>query len=219
MKNKNIVKYIAKVVKNNSLQNTEGIPSQNGSVQIYVEPVMNGWEEEHYPWAFPDTSGTGGSSDFGVSNIPEEDSYVWVWYEREDFKNWFYGGSVNNNEINPHKLFQTNVQAELLSQSIYPNAKFFYFKNGICMGVDSSDDNPEFFVFHPEGASMFFNKDGKVYLDGVKVFLGTNKAGSTALESDPLAGVTTGNSHFGVLDAITGIKILPSTSVFAKITP
>ena len=219
MKNDNIVKYIAKVVKNNSLENTEGIPGQNGSIQIFVEPIMNGWEEDHYPWAYPDTSSTGGSSDFGVSMIPEEDSYVWVWYERKDFKNWFYGGAVNNSEINPHKLFQNNIQAEILSQAIYPDAKFFYFKNGICIGVDSSDSNPEFFIYHPNGGSMFIDNLGQCYLDGLKVFLGMNKIGSIGVDTDIMNGLTNGNSHFGVVDMIVGTSLIPVPNVFAKITP
>ena len=218
MKNTNIVKYIAKVVNNNSMMNVSGVPGQNGSVQIYVEPIMNGWDFDHYPWAYPETAGTGGSSDFGTSNIPETDSYVWVWHERKDFKNWFYGGAVNNSEINPHKLFQTNVQAEIMSQSIYPDAKFFYFKNGICIGVDSSDSNPEFFMYHPEGASLFIDKDAKIYVKGEKIFLGVDKAGSVALEANPLSGVTTGQSHLGFIDLITGVSCTPSTSVFAKTT-
>lgn len=218
MKNKNIVKYIARVVKNNSLENTEN-PAMDGAVQIYVEPIMNGWEEDHYPWAYPDTAGTGGSSDFGTSNIPEEDSFIWVWYEREDFKNWFYGGAVNNSEISPHDLFMTNVQAELLSQSIYPNAKYMYFKNGICVGVDSSDTNPEIFMFHPQGASLFIDNLGQVFVDGLKVFLGMNKAGSIGVDLDVQNGITTGNSHLGVVDLVTGVSTIPCPTVFAKITP
>lgn len=159
MINKEQTKYPGLVVDNDD-------PDKLGRVQIYVEPLMHDWDPDHYPWAFAGKSGTGGSSDYGRSEIPENDSWIWVWHERKGYKNWFYGEDVhwksaNNAEMSPHALFEDNVKTGIGSAAAYPDVKFHYYKNGICLGVASGDE-AEVFVYHPTGTFFIIRNDGQV---------------------------------------------------------
>lgn len=125
--------------------------------------MMHGWTASHYPWARPARSGTGGSNDFGDSNIPEVGSFVWVSFERRLFKkNAYYHENVELEGLHPHSLFLDNIKSSIESASSYPNTKYHYYKNKICIGVDSSDSNPEIFISHPTGSFFIVDKDGNL---------------------------------------------------------
>lgn len=152
--------YYASVIDNNHTP-------QDGRVQIKIIEHHENTETSLLPWARPFSLSTGGGDKQGVSNIPEVGSNVWIFYSDEDdgiYKKPFYiaDGSLDN--FNPYLLFNSNVKSSIDSSAIYPNAKFYYFKNGICLGVDSTNSNPEIFIYHPK-ASIFINKSGDISID------------------------------------------------------
>lgn len=162
--------YPAKVINNNDTK-------KKGRVQIKIEHLHFGFSNEMLPWAHQSSLNGGGSNQFGGSFIPEQDTFVWVWFEDEDkfFKRPYYLADIHFSNYHPHNLFEQNIKSNVTSQSQYPNTKYIYFRNGICIGVDSSSNNPEIFLYHP-GAYLFINKDGEIHLKG----------GTTALESTVL---------------------------------
>ena len=159
--------YYATVI-DNVYQSMQGVQSKNGRVKIQVQELHADAIQLHLPWARPFVMSTGGGSSSGVSAIPEIGTNVWVFFSDENeglYKKAFYiaDGSLDN--FNPHELFSDNVASMIGSQAVYPNAKYYYFSNGICLGVDSSSDNPEIFIYHPM-ASIFINADGLLQITG-----------------------------------------------------
>lgn len=148
--------HIAKVINNNAT-------AKNGSVQIKIDYLHDGVKDSFLPYALPFNNFLGGASTFGCSNIPENNSYVWVFYEDEDIqKNPFYIGSVNNEDVNPNKLFETNVKTTVGSEGVYPNVKFIYAQNGVCIAITTTTAIPEITIYHPK-AYIFIDKNGYTY--------------------------------------------------------
>jgi len=119
------------------------------------------------------------------SLIPEIDSKVWIFFSDAHqgiYKKPFYIADGSLDSFNPFSLFKDNVKSELESASAYPNTKYYYFKNGICIGVDSSESNPEVFIYHPK-ASIFIDKSGKTKISAEDIEI---KGGSVALEKSVL---------------------------------
>jgi len=163
--------HIAKVVDNND-------EDQEDKIQVVVEYLHEGFNNIDYPWARPFFGGTGGATTHGVSMIPEVDSFVWVFFEKPNiFHNPFYIGDARLKNINPS---MSDALSDMGSASEYPNTKFISFKNGTGIIFDSSDDNPELALYHPDG-HMFIDKDGKIIVKSNKNIELTS--GSAALES------------------------------------
>lgn len=162
--------YPAQVIDNND---TEKL----GRIKIKVEHLHYGFSNDMLPWAMQSSLSTGGSDLFGSSSIPETDSFVWVWFEDVDtmLRQPYYICDLQFTGKQPHNLFESNVKSTLESSATYPNAKYTYYKNGICIGVDSSSDNAEIFIYHPQ-AFIFINKNGELTL----------KAGTTTVEKSVL---------------------------------
>jgi hypothetical protein len=157
MLNKEQTKYPCEVISNSD-------PLQLGRVKVNCPPLMHGWKSSDYPWAFQAKSGTGGSNDFGTSEIPEVGTYVWAWHEKANYKNWFYGEDVHwysgTKQISPHLLFIQYVKSIISSIASYPDVKYKYYKNGICTGVSSSSSAKEAFLYHPSGTYVMVENDG-----------------------------------------------------------
>lgn len=154
--------YAADVIDNNDLK-------QEGRVQIYIEPLMWGigkTARSKLPWARPFYNETGGDSTFGESKIPETNSKVWVWYEDDvNKKNPFYVTGLQLAGLNPHKLFTQHVAPSLITagqSATYPDVKYTYYPNGICIGVSSSQTDPEIFIYHSPTTYMFIDKTGSM---------------------------------------------------------
>lgn len=145
----------AKVIDNND-------PKKQGRVKIKIEHIHYGFSNEMLPWARQSSLSTGGSNTYGESSIPEANSYLWVWFEEVDvfYKQPYYVADLQFAGKHPHGLFESNVKTGLGSASVYPNTKYTYYKNGICIGVDSSSGNAEVFVYHPAGFKILINKNG-----------------------------------------------------------
>ena len=162
--------HIAKVISNDDLSSSSS--GREGKIKIFIESIMSEWKDEHLPWARPFNNGFGGSSDFGVLNIPEEDSLVWVFAEKpNNFKNWYYLADVSLKKLNPIRKiltfltgkFKLSFSAKGLGlSSSYPDVKLTYYKNGIVIGVSNDSSNPEIFVYHPQTAMIVIDKDGKI---------------------------------------------------------
>ena len=69
--------YPAKVINNNDTR-------LKGRVQIRIEHLHYGISDAELPWAKQSSLGTGGSNLHGKSNIPENNSFLWVWFEDVD---------------------------------------------------------------------------------------------------------------------------------------
>lgn len=162
--------YVAEVIDNNH-------EDKDGKVQIYVPVFMSDFNPQHYPWARQMTLGTGGSSDFGISSIPEIGSKVFVTFEKhKEKKSAFYIADVDLSENNGHILFEENIKSIVSSEAEYPDVKFNLFKNGSCLFFTSGAKS-EFGFVHASGESyIFMNAKGEIEL----------KAGSDGLESTPL---------------------------------
>lgn len=164
--------YLAEVVSNNDINNNISF-GQEGRVQIYVESIMKGWSRSHLPWARPFFSG--GSKDHGCVNIPEIGDKIWTFCEKDDLKiNWYYISGVSLKNINPIKKFiqflynklKLSAPLGLGLSSEYPDIKFHYYKNGIVIGVSSSNSNPEIFIYHPKGTFIVIDSDGDIVTKG-----------------------------------------------------
>jgi hypothetical protein len=160
MINKNL--YIAKVVNNNDLE-------KKGRVQIRI-PIKHGEIKETFlPWALPFHNFIGGSASHGINCIPENDSFVWVFYEDEDSdKNPFFIADVNTHDLSCASLYDTDVKSKIGASSSYPDMKFIYLPNGICIGASSSMTTPEIIIFNPvTGGDSFIHmkSDGSVIIN------------------------------------------------------
>lgn len=155
--------YIAEVVDNNDLD-------QEGKVQVKILGLTDGLTVADYPWIKPaNVQLTGGSSDHGKSCIPEIGGMLWVFFaDAPYFQKGFYLADLHLNDNNPHTLFQNHVKAQISSASLYPDTKYIYFENGICIAVDSSDTNPEISIFHPTNSYIFIDKLGKIKVKNVQ---------------------------------------------------
>lgn len=178
--------FPAKVINNNDT-------SKKGRVQIKIEHLHYGiTNDDELPWAYQSSLATGGSGTYGSSNIPENDSFVWVWFEDIDqfMRQPYYIADIHFSSLHPHTLFEDNIKSSLGSASSYPNTKYTYYPNGICIGVDSSSSNAEIFIYHPS-AYFFIDKNGVV----------TIKSGTTSVQKMSL-GENVSTLLEAILDAV-----------------
>lgn len=156
--------YVAKVIENDDKTNHEDGLAE-GRVQIYIEHIMHGFEPDHYPWARPIPVSSGGSNAHGTSFIPEIDSHIIVYFEDEPYlKNAFYLGDMNFKQKHPHTLFDDEVKSSVDGfSSEYPNVKYLYLKNGICIALSSDEANPEIVIYHPS-SQLFINNIGDILI-------------------------------------------------------
>lgn len=157
---------------------------KQGRVKIKIEHLHFDFTDDMLPWAMQSSLSTGGSDSYGSSSIPEIDSYLWIWFEDTDvfYRQPYYIMDLQFTGKQPHNLFETNIKSALGSASSYPNTKYTYYKNGICIGVDSSSDNPEIFIYHPS-ATIFIDNAGKVKITSTEIEL---LGGTTASEATVL---------------------------------
>lgn len=194
-------------VKDNIYKDRNGTIVQNNRVQIKIEEFHADTLIELLPWARPFSLSTGGSSSNGVSSVPEINSNVWVFFmdgEEGIFKKPFYiaDGSLDN--FNPFSLFYSSTKSTIGSSATYPNAKFYYFQNGICIGVDSSTTNPEIFIYHPS-ASIFIDKLGQLTIKALKIdLLGGN---GTIAPQPSVLGTTLQTLLNALITACAGITV------------
>lgn len=156
--------YIAEVYDNNDTL-------KEGRVQIYIESLMEGFTITDYPYARPFINGVGGNTNYGVLQIPRENSKIWVFCENPDLMtNWFYLGDVSLKMLNPFKkiliflngIFKLNNTAGGLGlTSSYPDIEVKLYPSGVYVGV-STGDNAELFVYHPKGTFISINDDGDI---------------------------------------------------------
>lgn len=139
------VEYIGQVTDNKD-------PEMKGGCKVRVPVLHWGISDEELPFIYPDVSFT--------SFIPEIGDKVYCYYTDSFHENGFYKGAIGFGDSNEDAYFEENVKNEVGSESDYPNMKFLKFKNGVLIGVDSSEDTPEVVIFHPKGSYFFINKDG-----------------------------------------------------------
>jgi len=164
--------HYASVVENNDTE------LQAGRVKIRIPYLHGDVGDELLPWAKPMTLFSGGSDTYGKSCIPEINSLVWVVFDNEtDMLKPFYIADVHLNNFNPHMLFQNNITSNITGfSSVYPDVKYEYYKNGVCIAVSSNASTPEVTIYHPSGSYIFMNSSGEIEI----------KAGTVALEKSVL---------------------------------
>lgn len=162
--------YIGIVLDNND-------PDKQGKIQFKIEYLMRNWETDKYPWAKPAPLSTGGSNEHGVSCIPEIGSHCrFIFEDERNWKKAYYINDVHFAQKHPHELYETNVKSEVSGSANYPDVKFLYTKNGICIALSSNDSNPEITIYHPEGSYIHVNSSGNIEI----------KAGTATLEKSVL---------------------------------
>jgi len=170
------VRYIGKVIDNNSTNGPEAV--ENGSVSVYIEEIMLDIPKDLYPWVFSDGEFT--------SNIPEIGDYVWVEFrDKDNWRNGFYGDKVTLKDYHEHGETIGSIT------SVYPDCKYLRLKNGVAIGFSSNADTPEISIYHPTGAEIFIDTDGLVSIKGANGTLEASLLGETTIQlmSDFLDGI------------------------------
>jgi hypothetical protein len=180
------------VVENNDLE------LQAGRVKIRIPYLHGDISNDLLPWAKPMTLFSGGSNSYGKSCIPEINSLVWIVFDNEvDMLKPFYIADIHLNNFNPHLLFKNNIASNITGfSSIYPDVKYEYYKNGVCIAVSSNASTPEVTIYHPSGSYIFVNSSGEIQI----------KAGTVALEKSVL-GETLKQTLSDLIDAINAITV------------
>lgn len=155
--------FVAEVISNKD-------PEQKGRVQIFCPSFMRGWRKTDYLWAQQFSLATGGSDTFGSSRIPEEGTKVWAFLSNRILVRYpYYVADAVFDEFNPHKVFGDVVWGDIQSQIKsgntleYPHVKFTRAKNGICQFMCTDSSNPFWGVYHPTGAQLIINKNGRIF--------------------------------------------------------
>jgi len=134
--------YIAEVIDNND-------SDQIGRVQIYCAPIHHNIKKNSsdlLPWAQ--------SASCFTSIIPEKNSFVWVFFEKEEFyQNPFYVAPVNFSALNNHNKTIGSIT------SAYPDVKYFWLPNEVAIGMSADTAKPEISIHHPK-AEIYIDKDG-----------------------------------------------------------
>jgi hypothetical protein len=182
----------AQVVENND-------PDKKGRVKIKVPHIHQDVSDVALlPWAKSKNIGTGGSTTQGKSSIPEKNSWVWVEFaDMPHYKKPYYIADVTLNGMHPHQLFDTNTKSHITGwSSNYPDVKYEYYANGICIAVSSNASTPEIAIYHPQGSSIFIDQTGIINI----------KAGTTTIEKTVL-GETLKTKLEALIDAINAITV------------
>lgn len=151
--------YVGKVINNVD-------PTKEGRVKVELKEIGEGWNPEHIEWARPwGNGGTGGSSSFGKSWIPEIGTNVGVFFQDPQSKKYpFYVADAEFKTTNPHKVFETKIKPNLPRwESSYPNVKFITLKNQTTIAFSSDAAKAEIAIYHPSGSQIHLSKDGHVY--------------------------------------------------------
>lgn len=138
--------YIGVVVDNND-------PEKKGRCKVRIPVLHWGLGDEDLPFLWPAIP---------FSSVIPEIGEKYLCYFTDKFFDWgFYAVPLKMGELTEDKYFEDSVKSSIGSSSEYPNMKFIKGKNGILVGYDSSEDNPEVVIYHPSGSYIFINKDGK----------------------------------------------------------
>lgn len=193
--------FLATVINNND-------PDKEGRVKVFSEPIMSGWKADHYPWVRPWSLSSGGSSNFGSSNIPEVDSKVMIFFSNNELKHHgFYVADASLKDLNAAKAFEEKVMpvvSRWVSQ--YPDTKFTIHKNGTCIAMSSSDDNPEIVIVSPNGAQFLITKDGNLF------------AGHDQSRMDPVVSTTKLKNYLTPILGNLGAPLFAATITTADIS-
>lgn len=151
--------YTGEVIENND-------PLKEGRIKVRIDEFMSNWNPDLIEWARPwGTGGTGGSSSFGKSWIPEKGTKVGVFFQNEPSKKYpFYIADSEFKNVHPHKVFEQQIKPNLPRwESSYPNVKFIVLKNQTTLAFSSDEQKAEVAIYHPSGSQIHLSKDGKVY--------------------------------------------------------
>jgi len=146
-------------------------PLKQGRIQVKIDHLHLDLGNDALPWAIQCSLLTGGSNYYGSSSIPEMGSHVWVWYEDVDifYKQPYYIADLQFQNKNPHALFYSNIKPNIEGcVTEYPDMKYVYFRNNICVASSASCANPEFVISHPKGTYVFIDKEGQVTIKKVE---------------------------------------------------
>ncbi len=195
--------YIGKVIDNKD-------PDEEGKVKLYNKSLHQDISKDKLSWARQNREFT--------SDIPEIDDLIWFYFEKESIhENAFYGNKVTLKEYHDHLKYEEEVKSNVEAESNYPDVKFIYLKNGVCIALSSSEDTPEITIHHSEKSHIFIDKDGniKVNSDDNKIILNedgievTDKNDNTViLDSDGMS-LTDSNGN-EVAMGMMGMDIISS---------
>ena len=155
---------IANIYDGTVIENVD--PEKEGRIKVDIPEIGSGWDPALLEWARPwSNGGTGGSSEFGKSWIPEKGSKVGVFFQDERSKKYpFYIADSEFKNVNPHKVFEQKIKPNLPRwEAKYPDVKFITLKNQTTIAFSSDPTKAEIAIYHPSGSQIHLSKDGHVY--------------------------------------------------------
>jgi len=160
-------------------------PKKQGRIKIRIAHLHLDLGDDTLPWAIQSSMFTGGSNYFGCSSIPEMGSHVWVWYEDIDtfYKQPYFIADLQFQSKHPHALFYSNIKPNVGSETEYPDMKYLYFRNNICIGASANCANPEVVISHPKNAYIFIDKEGQVLIKKVDTQIKIDNDGKVIIEN------------------------------------
>jgi len=157
-------------------------PDEKGRVKVEVLPMMKDIEVANLPWAMP-------KFPMEWTMIPAEGSTVWVFFEQGNvykpvyeastlpIKNQGLGDGNYENKDNQvgdpihHASVASNARndAGVSASPEYPYLSVFASPGGIVIEVDDTPGAERLHFYHPSGASIHIDKNGKVRIKSEQI--------------------------------------------------
>lgn len=195
IKPSNIYKYpwIGEVVDNND-------PKKLGRVKIKIAGFLEG-DASSLPWAIPENpTGFGGTGSDSSFMVPVVGAKVNVHFMYDDIYFPVYRG-----------FYQSSNTHQTAFDSNYPN-KYGHIAGETKIVIDRQTNQVE--IETANGVKVNISSAGDVTIEGpTKIKIDAPEV----ILGNKVSGITTANSHFNVIDFITGIECLPSQKVFGDV--
>jgi hypothetical protein len=135
-------------------------PDKLGRIKLEIFGIFDNIKPEFLPWAIPAAPlGSGAGLDFGNFFVPEIGSFVWVFFERGDFRQPVYFAEAQTALHGIPEEAKTN----------YPNRKVMKTKSGIIIYIDNSTKDIN--INHPSGAYINIDGAGNIKISGTTIHL------------------------------------------------
>jgi hypothetical protein len=133
-------------------------PEKLGRIKVKVYPMFKGIEDpDQIPWAVPAMGlFAGAGTGFGAFAVPEENSFVYVFFEAGDIYQPVYFAEA--------QTAQTGIP--LASQVDYPYSKVWETPTGIALWINSKPGAEQIVVYHPSGSYIEVTQAGNVIVYG-----------------------------------------------------
>lgn len=175
-------------------------PKKLRRVKCVIEGLMEG-SHETLPWIMLDSdSGAGGTGEDGSFIVPKVGAKLNIYFPYDDLHFPVYRGYFQSPKTRPKAFDGT-----------YPNE--YGFQAGETKLVINRESN-EVSIETANGVKISISSAGDIDIEGPTKI---NVKSPEINFNEKMSGITTENSHFGVVDLITGVKVLPSLTTFGDV--